>query len=285
MTYSEEGEIYSSGEEMNVTWTWSGDLDEGIQVHHTDAARDFQLKNIDDIERYFTPTNGARFGLMTPPLFALPHLADGGGIQSELLLTNWGNQHNTGVAYLFDPEGQPMRWSVDEVLLEGIEYSVPPGGVFRVLTDGKGETKVGHALLCPDGGYQQITGTVVYQINPFEVSVAQTMPSSRFHVFVEVGETVNSGIAVANPGRNPLDVEVFLVDEQGTVVDNLQISLPPEGHRARFLTEMFNSVPSDFQGSIHLESNGEAFSMVGIRQKQNGSIVLLPGGPGSAIFR
>jgi hypothetical protein len=140
-----------------------------------------------------------------------------------------------------------------------------------------GETKVGHALLCPDRGYNQISATIVYQIGPYEVSVSSVTAAHRFHTFVQRGEGVDSGIATANP--NPFDITIHtaMVDEIGTVLETADIALPAWGHKAQFLTELFTTVTEDFQGTVHLQTETDSFTMVGIRQKVAGSVALLPG--------
>jgi len=176
-----------------------------------------------------------------------------------------------------------MSWKIGGKSHQGIEYSIPPGGVFRIVTDGEGGTKVGHALLCPDKGYERVSATIVYQIDPFEVSVSQVTESQRFHVFVQRAAGIDSGIAVANP--NPFEVTILaaMVDEDGTLLETAVIPLDAWGHQARFLSELFVSVPEDFQRTVHLQSETGSFNMVGIRQKSSGSVALLPGKPESPI--
>jgi len=283
-TWAMDGLTFSSGDGLGVTWTWAADLDLGVQAAASDKETpDFWLHNVDGVQRQLVPQNSARFGLLTAPLADFPQLADGGGNRSELLLTNWGPDHATGVLYLLNSVGKSMSWLIGGRWHEGVEYSIPPNGIFRIVTDGTGDTKVGHAVLCPDGGYNQITGTIVYQIEPYELSVSMVQASQRFHVFVQRVLGMNSGIAVTNPNPSDLTIQAAMVDQDGTVLETAEIVLPAWGHRAQFLSELFTSVPEEFQGTVHLQSDTDPFTMVGIRQKLSGSIALLPGKAESTI--
>ncbi len=59
----------------------------------------------------------------------------------------------------------------------------------------------------------------------------------------ETDSTLNTGIAIANPSTATANVLARLRDPNtGAVVANTMVSLPPNGHTARFLTELFPAV-------------------------------------------
>jgi len=275
LTYSNDGSTFSSGEGLRIRDSYIYDLDTGTELESIGPEVDIWLQNEDSVTRSLVPWNGTRMGIPTTSVISFPQLADGGGIRSELLLANSGPESSTGILYILGSGGEPSIWSVGGVWHEAVEYDLPPGGVLRLMTDGLGGIKVGHALLCPDNAYPSISGTIVYLIGTHEVSVAPTVAGSRFQVFVQRGQSVDSGMAVSNPGARGLVVDVTLLDRAGKTLDVSEILLPRRGQQAKFLSELFDSVPADFEGSILLRSSG-VFTVLGLRQKAGGAIVLLP---------
>ncbi|MDA2937086.1 matrixin family metalloprotease [Acidobacteria bacterium AH-259-A15] len=227
--------------------------------------------------------------LATGPISTLTfaQIADGGGIRSEIILINPGIQQDSGTIFFRDGNGQPLSLVIDGTEESSVPYSISPGGVLKVQTDGAGATKAGYALVISDNMDSQITGNIVYSFNGFEVSVPNSPMSKQYHVFSERNPSANSGIAFANPSSKDLSIALFLRDQDGTRVEERTIDLLAGHQLARFITEIFQKVGSDFRGSVHAYADNE-FSMVGLRQKVSGSLAILSGsttaGPRSGVL-
>jgi hypothetical protein len=62
VTYDFDYSIYSSGDSLEISGTWSCDLDAGLEVTSS-PERDFFWEQVSGTERYLTPQNGAEFAL------------------------------------------------------------------------------------------------------------------------------------------------------------------------------------------------------------------------------
>ncbi len=140
--------------------------------------------------------------LACSPLMAqtlvFPQIADGGGIRSELLLTNPTSQTDTGTIAFKATSGQALALSIGGVPRTEISYSIVPGGVFEVRTDGTGSVKAGYAIVSSNSQYSQLTGSLVYSLAGGEVSVPATSLDSAFHVFAKRDASSRTGIAIVN---------------------------------------------------------------------------------------
>ncbi|MFQ5738907.1 MAG: hypothetical protein ACE5JX_07815 [Acidobacteriota bacterium] len=208
-----------------------------------------------------------------------PQLADGGGIRSEIILTNASGHRATGTLFLKQSDGNTLAISLDGQLESIIPYAIPAGGELRMVSDAIGEAKAGYATVVPDEGSPAVSGSIVYNLNGFEVSVPSSPLASQFHLFVERTSLLNSGIAIANPGDKAIIVTLELLDERGQPLANTSVDLQSGEQLPRFITdeEIFNDdVPLNFIGSIRATS-ADSFSMVGLRQKVSGSLAILSG--------
>ena len=140
-----------------------------------------------------------------------------------------------------------------------VAYAIPPGGVSKIETDGSGSTQAGYATVVSDNENTQITGNIVYVVNGFEVSVPSSPLSPHYHVFAERDSTLNSGVAFANPGDKDISISLQLLDQDGQIANGTLIDLQAGGQLARFINQIFDDVGSDFQGSLHAQSDDEIF--------------------------
>ncbi len=60
VTYNNNGSIFSNGENLTISASWTCDLDIGVQGGNEE---DFWWNHINSVERYLTPMNGALFGI------------------------------------------------------------------------------------------------------------------------------------------------------------------------------------------------------------------------------
>jgi hypothetical protein len=73
--------------------------------------------------------------------------------------------------------------------------------------------------------------------------------------FAQTGSAVSTGVAIANPNANPVDVTVILQDLNLQEIARTTITLPPMAHLALYINELFPNVPLDtFDGKIQLTS-------------------------------
>jgi len=210
------------------------------------------------------------------PTLIFPQIADGGGIRSELLLTNPGSQEDSGTIEFKDGDGQAMELVIDGTPQASVDYTIRPAGSFELRTDGSGIVKAGYAIVSSEMPNSAIQGTIVYNLNGFEVSVASVDPSNSFHVFVDRGLEQNSGVAFANISAEDAVISAVLFDDSGAVHGDVTLDLPSASQLPRFIDQLFGDVPEIFKGSLHVYSQNE-FTFLGLRQRINGSLALLSG--------
>lgn len=69
------------------------------------------------------------------------------------------------------------------------------------------------------------------------------------------GSVANTGIAFANPSpTTSMTIYLRLLDENGTELSTSQIVLAPYNQVARFITDYFSTVPSNFEGSVEAKT-------------------------------
>ncbi|MFQ5740956.1 MAG: hypothetical protein ACE5JX_18295 [Acidobacteriota bacterium] len=219
-------------------------------------------------------------GAQTPTL-VFPQLANGGGIQSEIILTNPGSLQDTGTIFLRESDGDPFPLIIDGKEQSSIPYSIPPGGLLRLKSDGSGPAKAGYATVFSDNGLSELVGGITYNLVGFEVSVPSSRLGVDFQVFVEKNASANSGIALANTGNTQIAVLLRLLDRNGNLVDSTTLTPAGREQCPRFIDELFDEVPPSFTGSVRATSEN-AFGLVGIRQKTTGSMAILTASTGTS---
>ncbi len=213
------------------------------------------------------------------PTLIFPQIADGGGFRLEVILTNPTAEVETGSISFKASTGDPLPLVISGSEVASISYSIPPGGVFKVQTDGVGAVvKSGYATVTSDNAESQITGTVIYNFNGMDISVASAPISTEFHVFVEKDELTNSGVAFLNPNDEAISILAILLDETGEVIEKVSVDLSPGQHLAQFVDQLFSGVGPTLRGSLQAFSEGE-FCLIGFRQRSNGALATLSGSP------
>jgi len=75
-------------------------------------------------------------------------------------------------------------------------------------------------------------------------------------VAVQIDETVQSALALANPGDQAAVVQLTLVDSQsGHEIATASVTVPSLGHLAGFVSELFESVAIPFTGTVRIQSD------------------------------
>lgn len=115
--------------------------------------------------------------------------------------------------------------------------------------------------------------------NPIWEAGVLPATASRFFAFrapitphALVGETLNTALAIVNPGDQQVDVSLRLY-KFGDWVTTKHVNVPALGHVARFLSEIFES-DSDVDGeSFHVEVDaGFPVAVVGLLSRHNMSV-------------
>ncbi len=219
-----------------------------------------------------TPLSGSTS--LSAQTLIFPQIADGGGIRSEIILTNPATIEDIGTIAFRDANGDVLALIFDGVPQSSLSYSIPAGGVLKLETDGSGSPQTGYATVASENSNSQLTGTIVYNIGGFEVSVPSSPLSPAHHVFAERHSMADTAIAMANPGVSDASIDLLLLDQNGQTAGQTTINILAGAQLAQFIDQIFGGIAPEFQGSLYAQSD-KAFAMVGFRQKTSGSLATL----------
>jgi hypothetical protein len=184
-------------------------------------------------------------------------------LQTILVISNLTNSTAQGELRLFNSDGTAMQLKLGSKTDSRFAFSIPPFSTLNLPSPGTSSPlKVGYATIEAN---VPVDGTAIFRVVPGGVTVAEAgVGSAAARPFaVGVAQKVdadgfNTGLAVLNPSGTACNARVLLVDESGVTVavNELDFDLPPGGHKARFLGELFSEYEDqDFQGSMVITSD------------------------------
>ena len=212
---------------------------------------------------------------MSPPY--LPQLADGGGYSTTMILLNPSQVPISGSFSVLNDDGGPLTIAGAEgVAGSTFSYSIPARGTFVFQTSGAtpGGT-IGWIRLTPAQGIAPIAAGVFSfsqgGILTTESGVPSATPTTRARVYVDQSQNHGTGIAIANPGAQPINVLIRAFQRNGaTPAGNgpATFTLQPGGHKAQFAGELIQGLPAGFTGVMELSSDS-AFVALTLRSLVN----------------
>lgn len=154
-------------------------------------------------------------------------------------------------------------------------YAIANLGGLSVITDGAGSTtSTGFATVQPDSGNSTPAGIAMfgYRVNGTLVSetgVPAAPPLFSGRIYAEVGSAVNTGLAIANPNSTPAQVDFHFTDATGADSGAGTITVPANGHIARFLNEDPINGNSNFKGAFTFTSKNVRIGVIALRKLIN----------------
>src|SRR5262245_51946321 len=198
-----------------------------------------------------------RFGQVAyrPVSLAFPQIAVGGDTAGQNYVTLIQTVNNnsatvTGHLVLYSDTGSSLMASFDGQSPQStMDVTLAPGETRQIQLTMAGAITA---------GWMQITyspsdalTTVILQFRSGTTLLSEVGVDPAFTPIdatdfpTETDATLNTGIAIANPSTSTAYVLATLWDSStGLSIANTTLSLPPNGHVARFLTEMFPSAPN-----------------------------------------
>ena len=218
-----------------------------------------------------------------------PHFTDGSGWVTQVILVNPTDETIAGKIQ-FVGQGSATADAAPAILTldddrTGSEfpYSIPARGSQRFTTSNPtGGATSGSVRATPDDGSVAPSGLVVFSYTTggktvSEVSVNALTAGSAFRVYAESSGTPNqpgsirTGLAIANAAdtTNMVTLEVTGLDGAMAMgVAPVTLPLPPSGQVARFIDEIFDSLPDNFSGVLRVTSTADV-AIVGLRLRIN----------------
>jgi len=185
-----------------------------------------------------------------------------GGFTSDIVLANPSEAASvSGTVDFTDDNGAPLEVGMasggDPV--SSVDFSVEPLGAVTISTDGEGDLLVGSAQVSGDGDL----GGVI-RFNFPGVGSAGFGSSDALTGFISPVQRqaggLSTGLALHNPGQDPVTLQLTLRDEAGEAVPGGTHTIeefPSLGHLAKFIEELFQEADTDdFRGTLVVEVTG-----------------------------
>lgn len=191
-----------------------------------------------------------------------PQIVDGGGLPTQILLLNpSSNTTAVGTISLVGETGTALPLDFGSGPQSTLSYSIPPNGMVKFSTTGLGPVRVGYAVVLPSSGPLPVGSGIFTSKSSLGIASQAGVPNAplttSLRTFVETASsplTRNTGVAIVNPNNATATLSLSLASFDGRVQTNF-ISVPPNGHLAKFLDELFLPVPPTFQGILTITSN------------------------------
>lgn len=186
----------------------------------------------------------------------------GEGLSTSLTVVNNGTAPVSGNIAFVHQDGSPWKVQVGSSSESIIPFDLVPGASKQVTGQANGPATVGHATVTSVGGPIDCFSSFAISEGSKLLTTATVLghvPSQVLSLPVEVSSESQTGIAIANPGSDPVKVRLSLLNPAGTVTGSLVPAilnpLPAGGQVAAFLGELFPDV-KQFQGTLRIEVEG-----------------------------
>ena len=216
----------------------------------------------------------------------MAHFADGGGWKTQIILVNSSDQLISGNV-LFYGEGSgsvaatPLTLTLNGQVGVSFNYAIPGRASVKLETSGAGSTtQVGSLLVTPNAGSDSPSGFTLFSLTSngtivTQASVSAEPATTASRMYVETSGTagssgsIQSGIGITNTSTTTTTVSFELMTLAGASTGlRGQITIPGNGHAAKFLLELFPGLPLSFKGVLRI-SSGSPLVVVGLRTRYN----------------
>ncbi len=220
----------------------------------------------------------------------IPQIADGGGWQTTLVLSNTSAGTTSASVTFFQESGggATTAWNLAFNEVSSTQnISLPSGGVLIIHSaDTANLTTVGWAQVSGDPAivvYAVFTQIVTGRPNQ-DCTVLASATSSRVLMPYDNTNGFATSMAIANTGLTAQTITVATKNSSGSTVTQTSITLPPQGHTS-FAVPTQYTVTGGASGMAEFTSTG-TISVIAIRFNPSGSFTTAPAFPatGAAIL-
>jgi hypothetical protein len=196
-----------------------------------------------------------------------PHIADGGGYRTVLLLTNGNSASTTATVSFFSTTGTPLTVTAGGTTASSFVVQIQAGGSAKITTAGLPANPVtGWAMVTTEPSVG-LNGNAIFQLFNgstlfCEASVPAVLPATSQEFFADEDGGFNTGVAWANPGNITATGTLTLRNTSGLSAGTYPISVPPGHQAAAFLWQIFSGAPS---GRAEVSLTAGSLSMTALR--------------------
>ena len=239
----------------------------------------------------------ASLGELNNNAVLLPHFTDGAGWTTQVVLTNPSDDPINGRVQFFgtgsiNQDATPLSLSVNGITNSIFSYGIAPRSAVRLVTGNSGGTvRTGSIRITPSIGNAPVAVEMFSYLDRgilvSQASILAASTGSTFRMYAETSGpvtqplSIQSGVAIANPGQAPVTVDIALTQMDGSTVGQpTTVTIPANGQTARFVKELFPSSPNNFSGFITVTASSP-IGVVGLRARYNerGDFLITPTPP------
>ena len=272
---------FNSGEVESGTFTFTSSMPIAVIALRglTNQADEFLMTTLPVAPLASTSTDTVYF----------PHFTDGDGWVTQVILVNPTDETIAGTIQFVGKgtetaDAAPALLTLDDDRTGSeFPYEIPARGSRRFTTSNPtGRETTGSVRATPDEGSVAPSGLVVFSYTTggktvSEVGVNALTAGRAFRLYAESSGTPNqpgsirTGLAITNATDtvNTVTLEVTGLDgSMPMAVAPATLSLPASGQTARFIDEIFDSLPDNFSGVLRVTSTADV-AIVGLRLRIN----------------
>jgi hypothetical protein len=195
----------------------------------------------------------------------IPHVVDGGGIQTELTLTNLDDTPSSYTVRFWDDSGNPLSIAISP---RNSDYFVTlaPHATTSFRTAGAASTQVqGWASIITTGN---VSASALLRFSaPWTVSEvvipADPVRNNRFLLTFDQTNSAVTGLAIVNPD-GPIAVTMTFRDEDGGVIVTDTFDMGSRAHRAIVTTSSYPATTGR-RGTIEISTSSPYLSVLALR--------------------
>ena len=208
-----------------------------------------------------------------------PHFACGGGWTTQIILVNSGDAVLTGTVGFLDPTGRPAMVDVNYQSNATFAYSIPPRSFQKLSVSTassivqSGSVRVVPAPNTPvPSGLAVLSFALISSIDGY-ATVAQggvpaMAPGTAFRLYAELGDSIITGVAVANSASDPTTVTLELRRFDGSLGLAETLTIPANGQMTFFPDHFAGPGPLPYEGTFRL-SSATPVAVIGLRTYYN----------------
>jgi hypothetical protein len=216
---------------------------------------------------------------------SIPHIADGGGWNTDVLLVNTSDATATGTLQFLSPSGQNMNVVIDGQTNNQFAYSIPARSSRRFRTAGTAAgSSAGSVRVTPSGTTRAPSVSALLSFTAAnnlvqETATAGVSSGGAFRLFVESSGnfgnrealSVRTIVGISNHGEAAANLTIEATNLDGNAVASTTLSVPAGGQVGMLANDIPGlALPAQFTGILWLSAPaGSSVSVAGFRARYN----------------
>jgi hypothetical protein len=202
-----------------------------------------------------------------PGFSLIAHIVDGGGIQTELTLTNLDDTPSTYTVWFWDDNGNRLSIATSPANSDYF-VTLAPRASRRIRTAGTASTQtVGWASITTTGN---VGASAILRVSagPWTgsdvVIPADPARNNRFSLAFDQADSSVIGLAIVNPLNGPIAVTMTFRGEDGGVIVSDTFNMGSRAHRTIVTTSSYPAAAGR-RGTIEISTSSSYLSVLALR--------------------